>query len=335
MLQRLCTADVAVPVGRAVYTGMLNARGGYEADVTVTRLAHDRYLLVTGSASVVRDLAWIERHIGPDEHVAVVDVSSAYAVFGVMGPSARELLQRLTRADLSDERVPVRHQPGDRPGLLDGAGHPDHLRGGAGLGALRARASSPSASTRPCSTPVPTSRSPTPATTPSTPCGWTRGTGPSAPTSRPTTTRWRPASGSPASWPPTSTSSDGPAVERVIAEGPRRRLVSFRLEDPGPDAVGRRAGPPGRRAAGQVTSVAWSATLGACVGLAYVWRRDREPVTADHLADGALRGQRGRSAACRPPSGSGRPSTRPTSGSDPDGPGRPFAPPTRASRLAR
>ena len=86
VLQRLCTADVAVPVGRAVYTGMLNERGGYEADVTVTRLAHDRYLLVTSSASVVRDLAWIERHVGPDEHVGVVDVSSAYAVYGVMGP---------------------------------------------------------------------------------------------------------------------------------------------------------------------------------------------------------------------------------------------------------
>ena len=72
VLQRLCTADVAVPVGRAVYTGMLNERGGYEADVTVTRLAHDRYLLVTSSASVVRDLVWIERHVDVDEHVAVV-----------------------------------------------------------------------------------------------------------------------------------------------------------------------------------------------------------------------------------------------------------------------
>ncbi len=106
LLQRLCTADVAVPVGRAVYTGMLNDRGGYEADVTVTRLAPDRYLLVTSSASVVRDRVWIERHTGRDEHAVVVDVSSAYAVYGVMGPSARTLLQRLTRVDLSDESFP-------------------------------------------------------------------------------------------------------------------------------------------------------------------------------------------------------------------------------------
>jgi len=106
VLQRLCTADVAVPVGRAVYTGMLNSRGGYEADVTVTRLAPDRYLLVTGSASVLRDLAWIRRHTEPGEHLEAVDVSSAYAVYGVMGPRSRDVLQRLTREDLSDAAFP-------------------------------------------------------------------------------------------------------------------------------------------------------------------------------------------------------------------------------------
>ena len=107
VLQRLCTADVAVPVGRAVYTGMLNERGGYEADVTVTRLAHDRYLLVTSSASVrARPGRGSSATPAADEHVAVVDVSSAYAVFGVMGPRSRELLQRLTRADLSDAAFP-------------------------------------------------------------------------------------------------------------------------------------------------------------------------------------------------------------------------------------
>jgi glycine/D-amino acid oxidase-like deaminating enzyme/sarcosine oxidase gamma subunit len=106
VLQRLCTADVAVPIGRSVYTGMLNRRGGYEADVTVTRLARDRYLLVTGSASVLRDLAWIERHVEADEHVDVVDVSSSYAVYGVMGPGSRHLLQQLTRSDLTDGAFP-------------------------------------------------------------------------------------------------------------------------------------------------------------------------------------------------------------------------------------
>ncbi len=106
VLQRLCTADVAVEPGRAVYTGMLNERAGYEADVTVTRLATDRYLLVTSAASPVRDAAWIERHLRAGEHVSVVDVSSAFAVLGVMGPASRELLGRLGPADLSDDAFP-------------------------------------------------------------------------------------------------------------------------------------------------------------------------------------------------------------------------------------
>ncbi|WP_433604948.1 GcvT family protein [Dactylosporangium sp. CA-139114] len=105
LLQWLCTADVAVPTGRAVYTGMLNARGGYESDVTVTRLARDEYLLVTSSASVQRDRDWLRRHIG-DRHVTVADVTSAYAVYGVMGPDSRALLQALTRADLSGAAFP-------------------------------------------------------------------------------------------------------------------------------------------------------------------------------------------------------------------------------------
>ncbi len=76
------------------------------------------------------------------------------------------------------------------------------------------------------------------------------------------------------------------AVEQAAAEGPRRRLVSFLLEDPDPMLWGGelvlRDGAP----SGQVTSVAWSGTLGACVGLAYVWRPDREPLTPDHLRSG-------------------------------------------------
>ena len=74
------------------------------------------------------------------------------------------------------------------------------------------------------------------------------------------------------------------AVERAVVEGPRRRLVSFRLEDPDAMLWGGEAVLRDGVAAGQVTSVAWSATCGACGGLAYVWRRDREPVTADHLS---------------------------------------------------
>ena len=106
VLQWLCTADVAVPVGRVVYTGLLNSRGGYEADVTITRTATDEFLYVTSSASVERDRDWIRRHIGVDDHVDVVDVSSAFAVLGVMGPESRTLLQRLTRTSMAHEAFP-------------------------------------------------------------------------------------------------------------------------------------------------------------------------------------------------------------------------------------
>ena len=106
LLQWLCTADVAVPVGAVVYTGVLNERGTYEADVTITRTALDEFLWVTGSASVARDAAWIRKHRTDDMHVEVVDVSSAYAVIGVMGPNSRELLQRASRADFSHAGFP-------------------------------------------------------------------------------------------------------------------------------------------------------------------------------------------------------------------------------------
>jgi 4-methylaminobutanoate oxidase (formaldehyde-forming) len=106
LLQWLCTNDVDVPVGRTVYTGVLNSRGTYEADITLTRTAPDEYLWVTGAASVVRDRDWITRHFALDQHVSVTDVSDAFAVIGVMGPHSRELLQTLSRDDFSHDAFP-------------------------------------------------------------------------------------------------------------------------------------------------------------------------------------------------------------------------------------
>ncbi len=105
-LQRLCANDVAVAPGRLVYTGMLNERGGFESDLTVTRLSGDAYLIVTGSAQTTRDAHWIRRHIPDSARATLSDVTGAYAVLGVMGPRARDLLARLTRADLSNEAFP-------------------------------------------------------------------------------------------------------------------------------------------------------------------------------------------------------------------------------------
>jgi 4-methylaminobutanoate oxidase (formaldehyde-forming) len=105
-LQRLCANDVAVPPGRMVYTGMLNERGGYETDLTVSRLARDRYFIVTGTAQTTRDAEWIGAHLPAGAHAVLTDVGSAYAVLPVMGPRARDLLQRVSRADFSDAGFP-------------------------------------------------------------------------------------------------------------------------------------------------------------------------------------------------------------------------------------
>ncbi len=86
-LQRVCAADVDVAVGSCVYTPFLNERGGYEADLTVTRTADEAFLLVSSSATTVRDLDWLARH-----GVAARDVTEELAVLGVMGPRSPALL---------------------------------------------------------------------------------------------------------------------------------------------------------------------------------------------------------------------------------------------------
>jgi len=106
VLQRLCANDVAVPRGRVVYTAMLNERGGFESDLTVTRLAGDAYLIVTGSAQGTRDLDWIRRHLPAGARATVTDVTGAYAVLGLMGPRSRELLARVSDADLDPIAFP-------------------------------------------------------------------------------------------------------------------------------------------------------------------------------------------------------------------------------------
>ncbi len=106
VLQRLCANDVDVPVGRIVYTAMLNARGGFESDLTVLRIAPTEFFIVTGSAQTTRDFAWIERHLGVDERAALVDVTSGWAVISVMGPKAEVLLGRLSPDDLTKSGMP-------------------------------------------------------------------------------------------------------------------------------------------------------------------------------------------------------------------------------------
>lgn len=285
LLQWLCTADVAVPVGGVVYTGALNARGTYEADVTITRMARDEFLWVTGSASVARDAAWIRKHIETDMHVEVVDVSSAYAVLGVMGPKSRELLQRVSRTDFSNEAFPfatsqlvdlgfytVRatrltyvgelgwelYIPSEFANsvfdLLHATGADLGVRnaGYYAINALRLEKAY-------------------------------RAFGPELnPDYNPVEAGLLFAC---------KLKTDIPflgreAVELAKHAGPRRKLVSLVLDDPEVMIWGGELVLRDGVSVGQVVSAAWGTALNAGVCLAYVWNRDGRPVTTDDLTAG-------------------------------------------------
>ncbi|MDN2564610.1 FAD-dependent oxidoreductase [Aquibium sp. A9E412] len=104
-LNHVCGADLSVPVGRIVYTQFLNAGGGIEADVTVTRLSETAYLVVTPAATRPKDQAWLRRHLG-ERAVVLTDVTAAEGVLAVMGPNARKLLQAVSPNDFSNAANP-------------------------------------------------------------------------------------------------------------------------------------------------------------------------------------------------------------------------------------
>jgi 4-methylaminobutanoate oxidase (formaldehyde-forming) len=106
LLQKLAGNDVDRPVGSIVYTQLCNERGGIEADVTITRLATDRFYFVTGSALGVRDRSTIERHLPADGSVGIDDHTSAKAVLNVCGPRSRDVLAQLTDAPLDNANFP-------------------------------------------------------------------------------------------------------------------------------------------------------------------------------------------------------------------------------------
>jgi glycine cleavage system aminomethyltransferase T/glycine/D-amino acid oxidase-like deaminating enzyme len=286
-LQWLCSADVAVEPGRTVYTGMLNTRGAYEADITVTRLSAEEFLLVSSAASTERDLDHMRRRKPAGLHAALVDVTSMFAVYGVMGPRSRDLLSRLSRCDLGDEAFPfgtsrdidlgyatVRATRITYVGELGwelyvpaefavGA-YEDLVAAGAGLGLANA--------------------------------GYYaieslrlekayRAFG------RELTPDYNPVEAGLLF--ACKLKKDIPflgreAVERARAAGPRRRLVSLVLTGADPDTMiwGGELVLRDGAAVGQLTSGAWGEALGACVGLAYVRHPDGAVLTRDFVLAG-------------------------------------------------
>jgi heterotetrameric sarcosine oxidase gamma subunit len=285
-LQWLCTADVAVRPGRTVYTGMLNARGTYESDITVTRLSDEEFLLVSSAATTERDKDHIRRQLPDGCRAALVDMTSAYAVYGVMGPRSRQLLSKLSRADLSDAAFPfgtsreidlgystVRATRITYVGELGWelyvpaefavSVYQDLMAAGEPLGVVNAGYYAIESMRLEKAY---------------------RAFG------RELTPDYDPAEAGLlfACKLKTDIGFLGrAAVEQAKARGPRRRLVSLVLDDPDAAMWGGELVLRDGLALGQVTSAAWGETLGASVGLAYLRHPDGAAVTADFARAGS------------------------------------------------
>jgi glycine cleavage system T protein len=108
-LDWVCANDVGKSVGRLTYTQLLNTRGGIEADLTVARLAEEKFYIVTGTGFRTHDLGWIEDHIPDDLDVTLRDVTEDFGTLSLMGPKARDVLAAVTDADVSNAGFPFGH----------------------------------------------------------------------------------------------------------------------------------------------------------------------------------------------------------------------------------
>src|SRR2546428_397897 len=105
-MQKMCVVQMNLPVGRVIYTSLLNTTGGIKADLTVMRLGTNHFRVVTGGADGMRDRKWFSDHLPEDGAVQITDLTSSWATIGVWGPRARDLLQSITDADVSNEGFP-------------------------------------------------------------------------------------------------------------------------------------------------------------------------------------------------------------------------------------
>ena len=285
-LQWLCTADVGVEVGSSVYTGMLNERGTYESDVTVTRTGPEEFLIISSAATTERDKDHIRKNLPEGTGATLVDVTSAYAVFGVMGPKSRDVLSALTSADLSDEAfafatsrqislgyatvratrityvgelgwelyVPAEFAVGVYEDLMQAGARFGVGRGGYyTIESLRLEK------------------------------GYRAFGRELTPSENPVEAgllfacKLR-----------TDIAFLGrEAVEKAKAEGPRKKLVGFTVDSPDAMLWGGELIMRDGAVAGQVTSAAWGETTGSCVGLAYVRASDNSVINADWVKAGS------------------------------------------------
>jgi 4-methylaminobutanoate oxidase (formaldehyde-forming) len=105
-LQHIAANDLDRPPGSVTYTQFCNEAGGVEADLTITRLAEDRFYIVTGSGFGTRDANWITRHMPQDGSVTLAEVTSGWGVINLCGPHARDVLSKVSESDVSNEALP-------------------------------------------------------------------------------------------------------------------------------------------------------------------------------------------------------------------------------------
>lgn len=105
-LDHLAANKIDQPVGKVVYTALLDKKGGIMADLTITRLAQDRFWVLTGGGVGMHDLAWIKQNAPTDGSVSISDITSSYYAVGLWGPKARAVLQTVSQEDVSNEAFP-------------------------------------------------------------------------------------------------------------------------------------------------------------------------------------------------------------------------------------
>ena len=137
-LQRMAVGEMDVPVGRLVYTQLLNEAGGIKADVTVMRLAAQRFRIVDAGFAGMSDRKWLADHLPADGSAHLEDATSAWSMIAVWGPRARDVLASVTDDDVSNAGFPFATCRGHRRRLPPGHGGPDQLRRRARLGDPRA-----------------------------------------------------------------------------------------------------------------------------------------------------------------------------------------------------
>lgn len=106
ILNHVCGAEMDVETGTSVYTQFLNARGGIEADITVTRLAAEQFMIVTGHPSQIRDQAFLRANTIPTKPFEITDVTAGYGLLSLHGPKSREIFQSISSDTLSNEALP-------------------------------------------------------------------------------------------------------------------------------------------------------------------------------------------------------------------------------------